>query len=163
MALVAEDVKRRSEVYRGDEMCQVKSKELLKEIALPNGLLPLKDMEECGYDRETGFVWLKQKKSCIHKFEQIGKLVSYAPEVTAHVQQGKITKLTGVKTKELLVWITLSDIYTDDPPTGKITFKTPAGLFRSFPVSAFQIQDTTPLNDAASATAAAPPVQVKEL
>ncbi|BAT86128.1 uncharacterized protein LOC124838975 [Vigna umbellata] len=161
MALVAEDVKSRSEVYHGDEICQVKSKELLKEIALPNGLLPLKDIEECGYDRETGFVWLKQKKSYTHKFEKIGKLVSYAPEVTARVEKGKISKLTGVKTKELLLWITLSDIYVDDPPTGKITFKTPAGLFRSFPVSAFEIEEEAQASKRVEEPAAA--VQVKEV
>ncbi|KAL2345608.1 hypothetical protein Fmac_006893 [Flemingia macrophylla] len=139
--IVGEEVKGRAEVYYGDEMCQVKSRELLKEMDLPNGLLPLKEMEECGYDRETGFVWLKQKKSFTHKFDKIGKLVSYSPEVTAHVQKGRISKLTGVKSKELLLWITISDIYLDDPPTNKITFKTPAGLSRQYPISAFQIQE----------------------
>lgn len=165
MSLVTEDVKSRAEVYHGDEICQVKSKELLKEIALPNGLLPMKDMEECGYDRETGFVWLKQKKSYTHKFDKIGKLVSYAPEVTARVEHGKIKNLTGVKTKELLLWITLSDIYVDDPPTGKITFKTPAGLFRSFPVSAFEIEEKDNTNAAETKRVddTAAPVQVKEV
>ncbi|XP_057439056.1 uncharacterized protein LOC130730922 [Lotus japonicus] len=139
MSLVTEEIRGRSEIYHGDELCQVKSKDLLKEIALPNGLLPLKDMEECGINRESGLVWLKQKKSTTHKFDKIGKLVSYGPEVTAQVEKGKIKKLTGVKTKELLLWVSLSDIYTDEPPTGKITFKTPAGLYRSFPVSAFEI------------------------
>ncbi|XP_020213034.1 uncharacterized protein LOC109797414 [Cajanus cajan] len=139
--VVGEEVRQRAEVYHGDEICQVKSKELLKEIALPNGLLPLKDVEECGYDRESGFVWLKQKKSFTHKFDKIGKLVSYAPEVTAHVEKGKISKLTGVKSKEFLLWITLSDIYVDDPPTHNITFKTPAGLSRQYPISAFQIEE----------------------
>ncbi|KEH24470.1 hypothetical protein MtrunA17_Chr7g0271631 [Medicago truncatula] len=141
MSLVTEEIKSKSEVYHGDEMCQVKSKELLKEISLPNGLLPLKDITEVGYNRETGFVWLKQKKSITHKFEKIGKPVSYATEVTAYVENGKIKKLNGVKTKELLIWVTLCDIYIDDPPTGKITFKTPSGLFRSFPVSAFEIEE----------------------
>lgn len=131
-------------------MCQEKSKLLLKEVGLPNGLLPLKDMEECGIVRETGFVWLKQKKSSTHKFEKIGKLVSYEPLVTAYVEPGKIKKLNGVKTKELLIWVSLSDICVDDPPTGKITFKTPAGLFRSFPVSAFVIEEEEPCADAAN-------------
>lgn len=141
MSLITEEVRAKAEIYHGDELCQEKSKLLLKEIGLPNGLLPLKDMEECGYVRETGFVWMRQKKSHTHKFEKIGKLVSYAPEVTATVETNKIKKLTGVKTKELLVWITLSDIYVDDPPTGKITFKTPSGLSRSFPVSAFEVEE----------------------
>ncbi|XP_022719548.1 uncharacterized protein LOC111277393 [Durio zibethinus] len=141
MSLVTEEIKASaSEIYHGDEICQEKSKFLLQEVGMPRGLLPLKDIEECGYVKDTGFVWLKQKKSITHKFDKIGKLVSYAPEVTAVVEQNKIKKLTGVKTKELLIWITLSDIYVDDPPTGKITFKTPAGLSRSFPVSAFEIE-----------------------
>ena len=140
-SLITAEIKSKAdELYHGDEICQQKTKELLSEISLPNGLLPLKDIEECGIVRETGFVWLKQKKSCTHKFEKIGKLVTYAPEVTAIVEKGKIKKLTGVKTKELLVWVQLSDIYTDDPPTGKITFKTPSGLFRTFPVSAFEVE-----------------------
>ncbi|MED6222421.1 hypothetical protein PIB30_064305 [Stylosanthes scabra] len=147
MSLVTEEIRAKSEVYRGDELCQEKSKFLLKEVGLPNGLLPLKDIEECGYEKESGFVWLKQKKSSTHKFEKIGKLVSYAPEVTAYVEVGKIKKLTGVKTKELLLWITLSDIYVDNPPTGKITFQTPAGLFRTFPVSAFEVEEKVKEDD----------------
>ncbi|TQE06400.1 hypothetical protein C1H46_007899 [Malus baccata] len=137
-SLITAEIKSKAdELYHGDEICQQKAKQLLSEISLPNGLLPLKDVEECGIIRETGFVWLKQKKSYTHKFEEIGKLVSYAPEITAIVEKGKIKKLTGVKTKELLVWVQLSDIYVDDPPTGKIPFKTPAGLFRTFLVSAY--------------------------
>ncbi|KAJ7977846.1 Protein of unknown function, DUF538 [Quillaja saponaria] len=141
MSLVTEEIKAKAEFYQGDDICQEKSQTLLKEIGLPNGLLPLKDIEECGIVRETGFVWLKQKKNTTHKFEKIGRPVTYAPEVTAYVEQNKIKKLTGVKTKELLIWVTLCDIYVDDPPTGKITFKTPTGLSRSFPVSAFEIEE----------------------
>lgn len=140
--IITKDIKAKaSEMYVGDEMCQEKSKLLLKEVGLPTGLLPMKDMLECGYVKETGFVWLKQKKSYTHKFDKVGKLASYEPLVTAYVEAGKIKKLTGVKTKELLVWVTLSEIYVDDPPTGKITFKTPAGLFRSFPTSAFELPE----------------------
>lgn len=141
MSAVTEEIKAKAEFYKGDAICQVKSKELLKEIFLPNGLLPLQDIEECGIVRETGFVWLKQKKETTHKFQKIGKLVSYATEVTAYVEANKIKKLTGVKTKELLIWVTLNEIYVDDPPTGKITFKSPTGLFRSFPVSAFEVEE----------------------
>ncbi|CAL1407710.1 unnamed protein product [Linum trigynum] len=156
MSLVTEEIRAKaSEVYNGDEICQAKSKELLREIELPNGLLPLHNIEECGIVRETGFVWLKQKKSITHKFDKIGKLVSYAPEVTAVVEKGKIKKLTGVKTKELLLWVTLSDIYTDEPPTGKITFKTPTGLYRSFPTTAFEVEEPAAKEPAAKEGAAA--------
>ncbi|KAJ6737770.1 T31J12.3 PROTEIN-RELATED [Salix viminalis] len=151
MSLVTEEIKAKAEVYYGDEMGKEKSQELLREVGLPNGLLPLHDIIECGIVRETGFVWLKQKKSMTHKFEKIGKLASYGTEVTAYVEKNKIKKLTGVKTKELLLWVTLSDIYLNDPPTGKITFQTPTGLYRTFPETAFVVEE----KGKAAATAAA--------
>ncbi|XP_050226178.1 uncharacterized protein LOC126675569 [Mercurialis annua] len=165
MSLVTEEIKAKAEVYHGDELCQQKTKELLKEVGLPNGLLPLHDIEECGYHRESGFVWLKQKKSITHKFEKISKLVSYAPEVTAVVEDKKIKKLTGVKTKELLIWISLSDIYVDETSADKITFQTPAGLYRSFPVSAFVVEEkeVKDVKDVNASAAAAAPVEVKEV
>ncbi len=147
MALVTEEIKANAEIYYGDETCQVKSKFLLTEVGLPNGLLPLQDIEECGYVKETGFVWLKQKKKITHKFEKIGRFASYEPEITAYVEPNKIKKLTGVKTKELLLWISLSEIYVADPPTGKITFKTPTGLYRTFPTSAFELEDVNKVAD----------------
>lgn len=97
MSLVTEEIKAKAEIYHGDEICQEKTKFLLKEVGLPNGLLPLEDILECGYVKETGFVWLKQKKKKDHKFNKIGKLVSYATEVTAVVEPNKIKKLTGVQ------------------------------------------------------------------
>ncbi|XP_047328042.1 uncharacterized protein LOC124931583 [Impatiens glandulifera] len=126
------------EFYQGHEKCSEKSKFLLNEVGLPTGLLPLKDMIECGYIKETGFVWMKQKKKIEHKFEKIGKLVSYSELITAQIEQNKIKKLTGVKAKELLLWITINEICLEVPSTGKLKFQTPAGLFRLFPVSAFE-------------------------
>ncbi|XP_075656514.1 uncharacterized protein LOC142626690 [Castanea sativa] len=152
MSLITEEIKAKAdEFYQGDKICQEKSKFLLTEMGLPNGLLPLQDIEECGYVKETGFVWLKQKKSTTHKFDKIGKLVSYGTEVTAYVEPKKIKKLSGVKSKELLVWITLNEIFLDDPPTGKITFKTPTGLFRTFPVSAFEVEEEVKEKEAVEA------------
>ncbi|KAL0422109.1 UNVERIFIED_CONTAM: hypothetical protein Slati_3233800 [Sesamum latifolium] len=163
MSLITDEIRSSaSEMYRGDAICQEKSKFLLTEMGLPNGLLPLKDIEECGYVKETGFVWLIQKKKSEHKFEKIGRPVQYAREVTAYVEPKRIKKLTGVKTKELLIWVSLSDIYVDDPPTGKITFKTPTGLSRSFPVEAFQLEEEPPaVKEEVKVNAAA--VEVKEV
>lgn len=141
MSLVTEEVRTKAEVYYGDEICQEKYKFLLQEVGLPRGLLPLRDIIECGYIEETGFVWLKQKKKIEHRFEKIGKNVAYATEITANVDKLRIKNLTGVKVKELLVWISLSEIYVNDPPDGKIVFKIPAGLSRSFPTSAFELED----------------------
>ncbi|ERN03151.1 hypothetical protein AMTRI_Chr02g220710 [Amborella trichopoda] len=139
--LSQERLQEKAEIYHGHEICRSKYLELLKEVGMPNGLLPLEDILECGYIEETGYVWLKQKKSTQHYFDKIGKLVSYAPEVTAYVDKFRMKKVTGVKAKEFLFWISLSEICVDDPPTGKLTFKTPAGLSRSFPVSAFEVPE----------------------
>ncbi|PKA58943.1 hypothetical protein AXF42_Ash001036 [Apostasia shenzhenica] len=127
-----------AEIYRGEEICRKMSMELLEKVHLPRGLLLLPDLEEVGYKQSTGFVWLKQKKRADHYFREIRHLVSYAPEVTAFVENRRMKKIAGVKTKEMLIWVTLSDMYIEDPASGKITFKTPAGLSRSYPVSAFE-------------------------
>ncbi|RWW75142.1 hypothetical protein BHE74_00016852 [Ensete ventricosum] len=127
-------------IYRGDDICKRRSIELLEELGLPKGLFPLEDMEEFGYNRETGFIWLVQGRKKAHTFRKIKRQVSYAAEVTAFVEERKMKKMTGVKTKELLLWLSVVEIYVDDPSSGKITFKTGTGLSDSFPVSAFELQ-----------------------
>ncbi|RZC48711.1 hypothetical protein C5167_017139 [Papaver somniferum] len=141
MSQIIEEVRSKAVVYTGDEIGQEKCKFVLTEVGLPNGLLPLRDIIECGHVEETGFVWLKQKKKTEHRFEKVGSLVSYASEVTAYVEKNRIRKLTGVKARELLLWVTLTEIYVDDPPTGKITFKSSLGLSKQQPTAAFQIED----------------------
>ncbi|GER24594.1 hypothetical protein STAS_00122 [Striga asiatica] len=127
-----------AEVHTGDAVCKQKSLELLERMHLPRGLLPLDDILEVGYNEATGFVWLKQKKSKTHVFRAIGRSVWYDTEVTAFVQDRRMKQVTGVKSKELLIWVTISDISIRDPDSGKITFSTPTGLSRSLPVSAFE-------------------------
>ncbi|CAD5188373.1 unnamed protein product [Musa acuminata subsp. malaccensis] len=130
-----------AEVSYGADICKEQSMSLLEGIHLPKGLLPLAAIEEVGYNRATGFVWLKQKKSTTHVFKAIGKTVSYAQEVTAFVEDRRMKRMTGVKSREFLIWISVSDMYIDDPESKRITFKTPAGIGRSFPVSAFQAEE----------------------
>ncbi|XP_028100687.1 uncharacterized protein LOC114300030 isoform X3 [Camellia sinensis] len=121
----------RAEVYYGDETCREKSTMLLTEMGLPNWLIPFdEDIKEFGYVIETGFVWLKQRNRREYRIEEVeGKVLVYDSEITAYVEPKKIKKLTGVKTKELFVWITLSEILVDGS-TGTITVKTPSGLSR---------------------------------
>ncbi|KAF8663334.1 hypothetical protein HU200_055947 [Digitaria exilis] len=135
-----------AEVYHGAALCAEKSTELLAEAHLPLGLLPLAEMEEVG-------------------FKQIGRQVSYAAEVTAFVEDRRMKRMTGVKTKELLIWVTLCDMFVEKDDHSKITFKTPTGLGRTFPVAAFAKEgdDGKPsTKDApAAATAAAAAVSGK--
>ncbi|KAJ4703858.1 Protein of unknown function, DUF538 [Melia azedarach] len=130
-----------AEIHRGESLCKQKSHELLSEISLPKGLLPLNDLVEVGYNRTTGFVWLKQKNRTEHKFRAIGRNVSYDTEVTAFVEDRRMRRLTGVKSKEFLIWVTISDIYIDNPDSKKITFANLSGLSRSFPISAFELEE----------------------
>ncbi|XP_076915395.1 uncharacterized protein LOC143574744 [Bidens hawaiensis] len=142
MSLVTQEVRASAtHIYHGDAICQEKSKLLLREMGLPIGLLTLKDIVEFGYVKDTGFVWLRQKKPNKSLNEKIGKLALNATEVTCFIEKFQIKKLMGVKGKELMMWIPISGVSVDNPSTGKITFKHSSGIGRSFPVSAFEIDD----------------------
>ncbi|PIA41591.1 hypothetical protein AQUCO_02200201v1 [Aquilegia coerulea] len=131
-----------AEIYHGEEKCKQKTVELLKETELPNGLLFLEEIEEVGYNRKTGFVWLKRNKAVTHLFPKIDKDVMYGEEIYAFVEKGKLKKIHGVKSKELLVWVTIGDIHIDEKNPDKITFQNRlTGLSRTFPVSAFTDED----------------------
>ncbi|OUZ99893.1 Protein of unknown function DUF538 [Macleaya cordata] len=82
-----ENYRKNAEIFNSSEaQCKQKSLEILEELSLPKGLLPLHDLPD---------VWLKQKKKKEYFFPSIGTTVSYAPEVTAFVENRRIKKLTG--------------------------------------------------------------------
>ncbi|XP_021757753.1 uncharacterized protein LOC110732302 [Chenopodium quinoa] len=135
--LQVKDERAGAEIVYGAEECQKQSHELLQEMGFPKGVMPLKDLVECGRVRETGFVWMKQKAPSEHYFEESKTLTSYATEVTSYVEKGKMKKMTGVKSKQLLMWITITEMSVDDPCSGKIHFKTAVGIGKSFPITAF--------------------------
>lgn len=110
---------------------------LLKKFELPEGLLPLANVVEVGYVETTGYMWIVQQNKVEHEFKMISKLVSYDTEINGYVDKMKIKKLRGVKAKELMLWPPVSEIRVDDPPTGKIHFKSLAGITKTFPVEAF--------------------------
>ncbi|CAL4891668.1 unnamed protein product [Urochloa decumbens] len=150
---IPDDVRAKAEIYVGDAAGQEKTRFLLAETGLPSGLLPLKDIIECGYMEETGFVWLKQRRKVDHYFAKAGRHVSYGAEVSAVAEKGRLKKITGVKAKEMLIWVTLHEICVDDPPQGKLHCKAIGGLSRSFPVEAFEADGPPP---PVAAKAAAP-------
>ncbi|KAJ4782010.1 hypothetical protein LUZ62_066267 [Rhynchospora pubera] len=88
-----------AEVYTGHDMCMKKVTEILGELHLPRGLLPLKNMEEVGYNRSTGFLWLKQKKEG-GQLPNIAPVlppplnVRYEKKVTMYVEDKKATRMT---------------------------------------------------------------------
>ncbi|XP_011038422.1 PREDICTED: uncharacterized protein LOC105135298 [Populus euphratica] len=116
---------------------------LLEEFGLPLGLLPLADVIEVGFVSSTGYMWIVQKKKVEHNFKMAGKLVSYDTNITGYVSKKQIKKLKGVKAKELMLWPPVNEITIDDPPTGKIHFKSLAGITKTFPVEAFAADAST--------------------
>ncbi|KAK7388035.1 hypothetical protein VNO78_22836 [Psophocarpus tetragonolobus] len=137
MSFLTEELKSKAEVYYGDKVCREKFSLLLAQIGLPDGLLTIEDIEECGYVKEIGFVWLKLQKKREHRFDNI--LVCYDTVITAYVEHNKIKNLTGVKARDFFLWFTLTDIYVKGQPEGPvITFKSFVGFSMSFPLSLFK-------------------------
>ncbi|XP_010913271.1 uncharacterized protein [Elaeis guineensis] len=124
-------------VKNGHEDAMKLALSLLEEFGLPLGLLPLAGVIEVGFVRSTGYMWIVQTKKVEHNFKMIDKLVSYDTEIHGYVEKNRIKKLKGVKTRELLLWPPVNDITVDEPPTGKIHFKSLAGVTKTFPVEAF--------------------------
>ncbi|KAL2902907.1 hypothetical protein RDABS01_027989 [Bienertia sinuspersici] len=130
-----------AEVVHDPEECQKRSLELLEEMGFPKGVLPLKNLVECGRVRETGFVWMKQSAPSEHYFEGSKTLTSYATEVTSYVEKGKMRKMTGVKSKQLLMWVTITEMRVDIPCSGKIHFKSVVGIGKSFAITDFMTEE----------------------
>ncbi|KAF2314678.1 hypothetical protein GH714_028480 [Hevea brasiliensis] len=78
-----------AEIYHGEDLCRQKFHELLESFSLPRGVLPL-DIIELGYNRSTGFIWLKQKNKKVHKFHLINRTAHYDTEVTAFIEKGRL-------------------------------------------------------------------------
>ncbi|XP_017610562.1 uncharacterized protein LOC108456514 [Gossypium arboreum] len=110
---------------------------ILKEFELPEGLLPLANVVEVGYVKDTGYMWIVQEKKVEHEFKMISKLVSYDTDINGIVEKKRIKKLKGVKAKELMLWAPVSEITIDDKQPEKIHFKSLAGITKTFPVEAF--------------------------
>ncbi|EER88238.1 hypothetical protein BDA96_10G143700 [Sorghum bicolor] len=121
-----------AEIVTGDAACRKKSVELLEELGLPKGLLPMEDIQEFGYN-----LLVQRKKKVEHTFKKIKQTVSYAAEVTAIAEKGKLGKITGVKTKELMLWLSVVEVYVPEASPEKVTFKTGTGLSDTFDATAF--------------------------
>ncbi|XP_062074680.1 uncharacterized protein LOC133778691 [Humulus lupulus] len=139
--MASEDERAGAEIVYGHEECHRRSIELLEELGFPKGVLPLQDLEECGRVKETGYVWMKQKAPYEHFFEKTNTRVSYAVEVTAYVEKFKMKKMTGVKSKQMFLWVPIVEMSIEDPAKKKIYFKTPMGIGKSFPATAFMTEE----------------------
>ncbi|KAI3455037.1 hypothetical protein Pfo_011700 [Paulownia fortunei] len=119
-----EDERALAEVVHGSEECYNHSLKLLGELGFPRV-------------HETGYVWMKQKAPYEHFFKGTNTLVRYDTEVTAYVEKGRMKKMKGVKSKQLLLWVPVVEMSIQETNGDKIYFKTPMGIGKSFPVTAF--------------------------
>ncbi|KAF0928753.1 hypothetical protein E2562_010633 [Oryza meyeriana var. granulata] len=87
--------------------------ELMRALGFPEGMMPLRELEECGLVRETGFVWMKQKAPYEHYFRGTGTRVRYDVEVTAFVEEGRMKRMTGVRSKQLMLWVPIVEMSLD--------------------------------------------------
>ncbi|KAF5184447.1 plant/protein (Protein of unknown function, DUF538) [Thalictrum thalictroides] len=124
-------------IKKGHEEGLKFSVSLLEEFGLPLGLLPLENVIEVGFVRQTGYMWISQPKKVEHKFTMISKLVSYDTQINGYVEKNRIKKLKGVKAKELMLWPPVNEIIVDENVAGKIHFKSLAGVTKTFPAEAF--------------------------
>uniref|UniRef100_K3Z303 Uncharacterized protein n=1 Tax=Setaria italica TaxID=4555 RepID=K3Z303_SETIT len=85
MASLIETHRSGAEVVSGDAICRKKSVDLLEELGLPKGLLPMEDIQDFGYNRTTGFMWLVQRK------KKLSVVEVYVPEASPE----KVTFKTG--------------------------------------------------------------------
>ncbi|XP_042477547.1 uncharacterized protein LOC122058901 [Macadamia integrifolia] len=128
----------KAKIFLSEELCKKKSIELLEEMKLPNNLLPVNEMEEMGINKEDGFFWLKLKKAQRYRFPKVGETL-YATEISGFIEPRRLKDLKGVTAKELMLTFTITEIYIEDPSTGKISFKTSSGLSRQHPISCFEL------------------------
>ncbi|KAK8577556.1 hypothetical protein V6N13_027826 [Hibiscus sabdariffa] len=127
------------EIYHDATFCKQKAQEFLDKFRLPKMFMPFNNLVEVGFNPTTGFIWLKQQKPAKYRVKEIG-VSSYATEMMGFLEDCQMRKLTGIKSKEMMIWITLSDISIDQTDSSKIIFTTSMKLLKSFPVTAFETE-----------------------
>ncbi|CAM6128356.1 unnamed protein product [Calypogeia fissa] len=123
-------------IYSGhDSVCRKRAQRVLEEHKLPLGLLFIEDVLEFGFNKNTGYMWIIQRNQTEHYFEEIDELVSYATEVSAYIEEGRMKKVRGIKARELVIWFPVNDITVGGD---KAFVKSFANITKSFPVTAFK-------------------------
>ncbi|VAH05260.1 unnamed protein product [Triticum turgidum subsp. durum] len=105
-----------AEIITGAEACYEHSKELLKGLGL-----------------------MRQGKPYEHHFRATGTRVRYDAEVTAYVEEGRMKRMTGVRSKQMMLWVPIVEMSLDG--ADKVYFKSNVGIGRSFPAAAFADED----------------------
>ncbi|MCO5559380.1 hypothetical protein L7F22_012979 [Adiantum nelumboides] len=118
----------------GHDVCFRNASDLLEVMGLPGGLLPVENVVNCGFDKKSGLVWIRQKKPSRHYFRRIRRTVSFDTEVRAYISPNRLQSVSGVHAREFLLWAPVGDVSLVDD---KLKFKTYGGISKTFPADAF--------------------------
>lgn len=134
-----ESWRKTAEIYHGAAMCREKVEKMLEEFSVPKCLFNnIDDLEEFGFSRGTGFYWLRRKSKTERKVDKVGATAYYDKEITGFIQHRRITKMTGVKAKELFLTLPVSEMLVGVPSPDKVKFVGSAGIYRVHPIAAFE-------------------------
>lgn len=135
-----ETQRKAAEVYHGP-VSRERVDEMLEEFSVPKCLfvgLKADQVEEFGFNRSTGFFWLKQKSKTERKLDKIRTTAYYDAHVSGFIEPRRLSKITGVKAKELFLTLTVTEILVGIPSTEKVKFVSNTGIYRVHPIAAFQ-------------------------
>lgn len=139
-AKIIENHSKGAEISHGAVICKEKLLKLFEEFSVPKGLFRVDEIEEVGFNRSTGFFWLRQKKKTEHKFKSVGTL-TYEAEITSFMEPRHMANITGLKGKNVFISAAVNDILVGVPSSDKIKFSSSVGLTRVQPISAFEPED----------------------
>ncbi|XP_074356764.1 uncharacterized protein At5g01610-like [Apium graveolens] len=128
-------------IVTGKVAIKKKMSELLKKAKFPLGVMPVDEAVELGHNPSTGFLWVTRKKKLEIFFKGINKKATFDTDVTGFLEEHRMKKITGIKAKELMIWVSLTDFRIDDPASGKIIFTGTAGITKTFSISAFEEEE----------------------
>jgi len=125
---------------------------VLQKFGFPIGMFPLPSVDEFGFVEKTGFFWIKLPRRYEHLFPMAKEVVVYMQEVSGKIRKGKIITLKGWKMKpidhkDLFLSTSCTEIWLDDPPSGKIHFQIvrkassskSSNVVESFPLDVFVV------------------------
>ncbi|XP_057810315.1 uncharacterized protein LOC131024795 [Salvia miltiorrhiza] len=126
-----------AEIYRGAS-CGEKLDKMLDEFSVPRCLFfGLGEVEEFGFNRGTGFYWLKQKKKTERKVDKVGTSY-FDTQLAGFIEPRRVSKIMGVKGKELFLSLPVAEMHVGVPTSDKVKFVSSTGIYRVHAIAAFE-------------------------
>ncbi|KAG6416677.1 hypothetical protein SASPL_124112 [Salvia splendens] len=113
-----------AEIYHGSATCKQIFLELLDEFSIPRRVFLVAEVEaaefeELGFNRATGFFWIRQKAKTEWKTSKTATFY-YGEEVTGFIKERHLSKLGGVKGKDGMFSLPILEFIVDCPTAGKV-------------------------------------------